>query len=97
MNIEFEWDEEKNIANIRKHGIGFEEAKMAFFDPFHAELYDKEHSDWEDRWKLYGMVNWMLIVVSFIDKKGSIRIISARRATYTEEVHYYGYSTNGCK
>jgi uncharacterized DUF497 family protein len=97
MNIEFEWDEKKNTANIRKHGISFAEAKMAFFDPLHVEFYDTEHSDCEDRWTLFGMIQWVLVVVSFIERKGIIRIISARRATCTEEVYYYGNGTNDSK
>jgi hypothetical protein len=29
----FEWDENKNLANIEKHGVSFEESKLAFLDP----------------------------------------------------------------
>ncbi|GHU85162.1 hypothetical protein FACS189473_3870 [Spirochaetia bacterium] len=53
---EFEWDEEKNAANIRKHGIAFEEAVYAFLDPIHAEIYDWNHSTClEERWIAYGL------------------------------------------
>ena len=47
--MEFEWDEDKNSMNIKKHGIGFEEAIAVFLDPLAVELYDKGHSDTEER------------------------------------------------
>ncbi|GHU80825.1 hypothetical protein FACS189468_1680 [Spirochaetia bacterium] len=92
----FEWD--KNTVNIRKHGVSFEDAKAVFFDPLSVELYDKEHNDTEERWKLYGLAGWVLIVVNFTEQDGIIRIISARRATIVEEeVYYHGYGTKNCK
>jgi uncharacterized DUF497 family protein len=93
MTAEFEWDDNKNIENFFKHGVTFEDAILVFLDPQLAEFYDSRHSDiFEDRWKVYGFVNRVL-AVSFSERNGKIRIISARRATPAEEEEYfYGYS-----
>jgi uncharacterized DUF497 family protein len=90
-NIEFEWDEKKNAINIRKHGIGFEEAVMVFFDPEHSEIYDNVHSGFfEDRWKVLGLAGPVPVMVSCTERNGRIRIISARKTIHTEEEAYYG-------
>jgi len=47
MDIEFEWDEEKNTENKRKHKVSFKEAKKVFFDPKRFETFDKKHSNFE--------------------------------------------------
>ena len=82
--MEFEWDEDKNLTNIQKHGIGFEEAIAVFLDPLAVVQFDKEHSYCEDRWRAYGFVH-KLLAVTFTEKDGIKRIISARKATKTEE------------
>ncbi|MDR0879015.1 MAG: BrnT family toxin [Treponema sp.] len=82
----FDWDEKKNISNIKKHGIAFEDASLVFLDPICVEIFDVEHSRaHEDRWKAFGMVNRVLMV-SFTERYGTIWIISARRATVTLRV-----------
>jgi uncharacterized DUF497 family protein len=94
-NIEFEWDEKKNAINIQKHGIGFEEAVMVFFDPGHSEIYDNMHGGFfeglfEDRWRIFGLAGSVPVMVSCTERNGKIRIISARKATRAEEEAYYG-------
>lgn len=88
--MQFEWDERKNLANIRKHGIDFREAAYAFSDPFALNLPDDEHSETEGRWALLGMAptNMLLVVVHTDRAFGKIRIISARRATRGERTIY---------
>ena len=86
----FDWDEEKNDANKRKHGIGFEDAAFVFLDPLHIVLHNHKHSSTEERWKAYGEVCAMLIVVCFTERPGVTRIISARKATHRERMEYYG-------
>ena len=94
MTIEFEWDTEKNAINVIKHGVSFAEAKMVFFDSLRVDLYDWEHSAAEDRWKVFGLAGGVLLMVSYTEKAGVIRIISARRAGKTEEeAYFYGYCT----
>ena len=54
-SIEFEWDQNKGTANLRKHGVGFEEAETAFNDEFARIFEDEEHSDVEPREILVGI------------------------------------------
>ena len=49
MKPGFEWDEEKARANLRKHGISFEEAVTVFLDPCSATIADPDHSAAEQR------------------------------------------------
>jgi uncharacterized DUF497 family protein len=95
MELEFEFDEEKEALNIMKHGVSFEEARMVFFDSMRVDLYDGDHSIYEERWKVFGLVGCVLIMVSYTERDGVIRIISARKAAKNEEeMYFYGYSTN---
>jgi uncharacterized DUF497 family protein len=92
MILGYEWDDEKNMLNIRKHGIAFEDAILVFNDPLRLELYDPGHSTiYEERWRVYGFAGGVL-AVSFTERNGMIRIISARRAQGIELEAYYGNS-----
>lgn len=42
--LQFEWDERKAIANVKKHGVSFEEAKSAFYDERARLIDDPDHS-----------------------------------------------------
>jgi len=98
MYLEFEWDEEKDAINQMKHGISFDDAKMVFFDPKRVEIHDWIHSYTEDRWKIIGLSGWVVLMVIVTERKGSVRIISARKADKNEEEEYfYGYSTGNGK
>ena len=88
MPIQFEWDEEKNRANIAKHGISFETAIYVFNDDRRIEIYDAEHSINEDRYNTIGMVNEVLFVV-YTERREKIRLISARVASARERDIYY--------
>ena len=85
----FEWDEEKEKINIKKHGISFSTAAYVFNDPNRIEYYDEKHSEFEDRYATIGMVGKVLTVIYTVrgDKN---RIISARIATNLERSAYYG-------
>ena len=89
----FEWDERKNRANIRKHGVSFEEASTVFYDENGVEFYDDEHSEWEDRFLLLGVSSRVrvLMVCHCLREGGDvIRIVAARKATAAERKHYPG-------
>ena len=88
MNLQFEWDDEKDRANRKKHGISFETASYVFRDEFFIEMYDFEHSVDEDRYIAIGMVGDLLFVV-FTERSDAIRLISARLATESERRLYY--------
>ena len=88
VSLEFEWDEEKNAMNRKKHGIDFRDAALVFNDENYLEFYDAEHSDDEDRYNIIGKVGEILFVV-YTERKTRIRIISARIATPLERRWYY--------
>lgn len=89
----FVWDEDKNQANIEKHGIDFKTAAMVFQDDLRLEYPDPEHSEEEDRYRTIGLVHDILAVV-YTDRENlktgnvDIRIISARLATKLEQNAY---------
>lgn len=89
--LHFEWDEAKANANIKKHGVGFEEAKSVFLDN-HAKLIpDPDHSIDEERFVLLGYSSSLkLLVVCHCYRADGrvIRIISARKATRQEAKIY---------
>ena len=86
--LKFEWDEEKNRINQKKHGISFATAAYVFSDENYIEMYDFEHSIEEDRFIAIGLVGEVLFVV-FTERKENIRLISARLATESERKLYY--------
>lgn len=89
----FEWDENKNAINKRKHGVSFEEAKTVFYDTEALVIADPEHSEEEDRFIILGLsnkVNLLVVCHCYRASDTVIRIISARKATKTEESYYRG-------
>ena len=87
-NIVFEWDDEKNRINNRKHNVDFYDAAKVFADEYRIEWFDEIHSDEEDRYITLGMVNEILFVV-YTEREDRIRLISARLADRDERRKYY--------
>ena len=75
--IRFEWDENKNEINKKKHKISFEEAKTVFYDEEALVIDDPEHSQEEERFIILGL-----------SKKANLLVISARKATKSETKQY---------
>lgn len=90
----FEWDDEKEQINIKKHGLDFEMAARVFDDPDRLEIYDELHSEQEDRYITIGMIGDVtyIVMVVYTERGEAIRIISARAATNRERRMYYDYS-----
>ncbi|HJP30667.1 MAG: BrnT family toxin [Candidatus Latescibacteria bacterium] len=89
--IRFEWDAAKNRENLRKHGVSFDEARSVFHDPQAVEFFDFEHAEGEDRLLLLGVSARLriLLVCHCIRESGNvIRLISARKATRSEQRNY---------
>lgn len=89
--IHFEWDEPKAKANIKKHGVSFEEAKTVFYDERARLIPDPDHSENEDRFVLLGCSSALklLVVCHCYRADGNvIRIISARKASRQEAKSY---------
>ncbi|MBW2064933.1 MAG: BrnT family toxin [Deltaproteobacteria bacterium] len=92
-SISFSWDDQKNIANQKKHRISFEEAQTVFFDEHAIEYYDPDHSESEDRFLMLGhSYRLRILVVSYTLRKdgAEIRVLSARKATKKERKEYFG-------
>lgn len=86
--MQFEWDEKKNQANIRKHGIAFEDAVDIFNHPQLCQVDDRTSYD-EERWITIGRIHHLTGVVVYTERVGDIvRIISARKATKREIKRY---------
>ena len=90
------WDDDKNLANIRKHGISFEAAQSVFDDPL-AALEPDPHPH-EERLRIIGMIGGAIVMVIYTIRESAgatadeqIRIISARYATPRERRRYEQY------
>ncbi len=93
--MKFEWDDNKEQINIRKHNIKFSTAAMVFKDEFRLEFYDERHSTYyEDRYLTIGLIDdiAVIVVVVYTERCEYIRIISARRANSHERRLYYDSS-----
>jgi hypothetical protein len=94
MKIEdFIWDNNKNEANIQKHGVSFYEAWTVFDDEFVVYLADEKHSQDEERFIVIGesmLKNLLIVCHCYRDDDGIVRLISARKAKKEEINYYYG-------
>ena len=77
MNASFEWDEDKNEENLRKHGVDFETAQYAFADSKLIIAEDVDHSKKEKRYYCFGKVKGGVVTVRFTYRENRIRIIGA--------------------
>ena len=89
MNVVFEWDEDKNLTNFKKHGVWFAEAQTIWADELSIEYFDSLHSTEEDRFIRIGSTagsrpRLLLIVFCERDESKKIRLISAREVTLNE-------------
>jgi uncharacterized DUF497 family protein len=73
----FEWDDAKDRANQKKHGLSFSEAQFAFTDPNRVIARDLEHSKTEERFYCFGRLNDGIATVRFTYRQGVIRIFGA--------------------
>lgn len=87
--MDFEWDERKELANQKKHGVSFLQASEVFADELSSYVPDPDHSDKEERFLLFGVsLKGNFLVVSFTERQETIRIISARPMTRQERNAY---------
>ena len=92
MVLSFEWDENKSVANQKKHHVSFEEAQTVFVDENALLIDDPDHSGEEDRFILLGLsAKLRALVVCHCYRKNNevIRIVSARKATRREQKYYW--------
>lgn len=87
--MEFEWGRKKAGTNLSKHGVALDEARSVFDDPLYVDFFDPDHSDDEERFIIVGRSQRnRLLVVSYTERNGRIRLISAREATRREQDEY---------
>lgn len=91
-DLHFEWDPAKARANVRKHGISFDEAETAFYDEHALILPDPDHSaPGDERLLLIGLSGALRVLVVIhceLEEGRVVRLISARRATRSERAQY---------
>jgi hypothetical protein len=88
-----DWDTQKALANLEKHGVSFQEASEVFDDPLHLSVLDHRFEYFEERWITVGMSHGrrLLVVANlfFNDQMEEvIRIITAREASRNEQKQY---------
>jgi uncharacterized protein len=99
--MQFDWDARKAAANVRKHGVSFEEAATVFHDPHHLSDLDRAHAIDEDRWITIGVsyrLRVLVVVTTELVQDDAadddeiddltVRIISARQASRSEAREY---------
>jgi uncharacterized DUF497 family protein len=87
-SIEFEWAEEKNEENIRKHHLELIDGVDVFYHP-RLVRFDTDHRDGEERWQTIGWSDEIMFVV-YTERGRKIRLISVRKAEPKERRLYYG-------
>ena len=99
VGLKVVWDDAKNDANKRKHGVSFEQASRIFASGVDSlEIFDEQHSEDEDRFLVIGPIHLGLVVVAYTEREDeTVRIISARRATRREAEWYRKHSDGGAR
>jgi uncharacterized protein len=88
VSMQFEWDQRKNSANIRKHGLDFADAWQTFTKPMLIALDDREDYG-EDRWIGIGILESRVVVIVYTEPgEDTIRVISLRKALSHERKRY---------
>ena len=91
--VRVSWDDAKNRANRKKHGVSFEEAQTLFSSGVdYLEIFDDAHSDAEERFIAIGPIREGVVLIVWTEQSDDgIRIISARWATPREAKLYHSY------
>jgi hypothetical protein len=85
----FEWNDAKARANLTDHEVSFAAAKLVFDDPRALDEMDNRFDYGEDRFNITGMAEGMFLTVTYTERSGRYRIISARKATRNEQDDYF--------
>ena len=87
--MRFEWDDEKANANLKEHGVSFDEAKTVFEDPLYVDFYDPDHSLDEHRYIIIGeSEGGQVLIISYTVRGDRTRLINARKVTQAEREAY---------
>ena len=89
MDLTFEWHERKARENLKRHHVSFDQAKSVFSDPFLLTFPDERHSQHEERFiNISRSSKGDVLIVIHTEREGTIRIISSRKATFSERNIY---------
>jgi len=91
--MQFEWDESKRLANLKKHGIDFADVPSMFENDI-VTVIDDRYDYGETRYQTLGLLKSRVIMVVHTESETVIRIISARKANKREEKTYFSQFTN---
>jgi uncharacterized protein len=91
--MNFEWDEEKRLSNIEKHGFDFVGVEK-MFESETATIFDDRFDYGEERFVTFGLLEGHVIAVTHTETDETIRIISVRKATKNEEENYFKQIAN---
>lgn len=86
--MEFEWDEAKRLANLRKHGIDFIDVPSVF-NGNTVTVEDNRYSYGEQRFITFGLLQGRVVAIIYTERDDCTRIISARKATQYEQRTYF--------
>lgn len=86
--MDFDWDEQKAAVNLAKHGVSFDYAARVFLDEGRVDLDASRSLDGEQRRKVVGMIDQRVFALVYTIRRGTIRIISARRCNAKELRQY---------
>lgn len=86
--MEFDWDEQKAASNLTKHAVSFDYAARVFLDAGRVDLDASRSADGEQRRKVVGMIDERVFALVYTARRGTIRIISARRCNAKEQRQY---------
>ena len=84
----FIWDMKKSVENVVKHGVSFEIAQHVFYDKKRKIIIDKKHSELENRYFCYGLVEGEILTVRFTMRGEDIRIIGAGYWRKGRKIYY---------
>ncbi len=91
--MSYEWDEQKRLVNIKKHGIDFIDVPEVFDND--VVIIPDERFDYDEtRFILVGILKSQVIVVAYTERGENIRIISARKATKNEQIFFFQQISN---
>jgi hypothetical protein len=91
--MSYEWDEQKRLVNVKKHGIDFIDIPEVF-DGDVVIIPDERFDYGETRFLLIGILKSQVIVVAYTERGENIRIISARKATKNEQIYFFQQISN---
>ena len=87
--MDFEWDDDKELENLKKHKVSFTEALSSFFDPHGIQLDDLSHSQAEKRFYWVGKSENGRILTTYFTKRGrNIRIIGSAEWRKFRRLYY---------